>query len=75
MFQILSLQILTSDIVALDIDIRYCPHFGTGMKILSIQNPNAGHSKSGFAHSFPRVENDSTKRKQLKKLLQQKRGY
>ena len=26
-----------------------------GMKILSIY-PNVGHSKSGFAHSFPRVD-------------------
>ena len=36
---------------------KYCPHFWRGMKILSIY-PNVGHSKSGFAHSFPRVEND-----------------
>ena len=37
---------------------EYCPHFGTGMKILSIykKNLNVGHSKSGFAHSFPRVD-------------------
>ena len=30
-------------------------HFWRGMKILSIY-PNVGHSKSGFAHSFPRVD-------------------
>ena len=35
--------------------IKYCTHFWRGMKILSIY-PNVGHSKSGFAHSFPRVE-------------------
>ena len=34
---------------------KYCPHFWRGMKILSIY-PNVGHSKSGFAHSFPRVD-------------------
>ena len=45
---------MASDIVSSDM----VPQFGRGMKILRVhkKNPNAGHSESGFAHSYPRVE-------------------
>ena len=46
---------MASDIVSSDM----VTQFGRGMKILRVhkKNPNAGHSESGFAHSYPRVEN------------------
>ena len=51
-------QILNvSNIVHTNIEDTNIVHiFWRGMKILSIY-PNVGHSKSGFAHSFPRVDN------------------
>ena len=51
-------DIVSSDIVSSDM----VPQFGRGMKILRVhkKNPNAGHSESGFAHSYPRVENTAS---------------
>ena len=45
---------MASDIVSSDM----VTQFGRGMKILRVhkKNPNAGHSESGFAPSYPRVD-------------------